>query len=398
MAARKPRRLGLQRRIRAYAGNHGLTYQQAFQKFHAEGLTARRGRSDLAVAVGAEVEIHQDRDRGRRTPRVGYRIGAEQLWTPFAADKASCAFIEPLDEMVVGVLCNQLIDNGVLPLDSVLAVTGEELASTPETAWIANGGDQGRWGFQQVVMNNDATGYAQAAVAADAIANFRPQPGTFGIVILRLSDPYPPYTEAGIQAGREWHRTEAEWEEWAKSQRLISRPFWEEEIYTDHPDGRTTSHWLTHELTEDEQRNYGRFLAEVDRLLHRATRDGIVVLASAHRGGDAPKLLERMGLQNFGARFFNAVRFEHREKPEVREPELFAQLFPFCDSVTPDLPRADDRYFWAGGMEPKEGRVAYASFAGLESRPALMLLKDPPEVPTYWRGSYEWLASDHRWN
>ena len=395
MTEQKPRNTGPKRRVRAYAANHDLTYQQAFQQLHNNDLPARRGRNDLAVPIGAEVEIH--RDRGRRASGVGYRIGAEQLWTPFADDTSACAFIAPHDTMCVGSLCHQITENGILPLDSVLAVTGDELACTTETSWIPAGGDEGRWRFQQVVMNNHSTGYAQAAVAADAIANFRPQPGRLGIVILQLSDPYPPYTEADIQEGREWHKTEAEWEEWAKSQRLITRPFWEEETFTDHPDGRTTSSYLNHELTEDDQRSYERFLAEVDRLLHRASRDGIVVLASADFAGAVPRLLDRMGLRNFGARFFNAVHFEYSDKPAVDQPELFAQLFPFCDGI-PDLPAADDRYFWAGGMEPKQGRVAYASFAGLESRPTLMLFKDPPVVPDYWLSSYEWMAQNQPWD
>jgi len=392
---RKPRNSGPKQRARAYAAKHGLTYQQAFQKLHPDDLAARRRRHDLAIAVGAEVEIHRDRDGGWLG--AGYRIGVEQLWTPFADDKAACAFIAPYDQTCVGALCHQLVENAVLPVDSVLAVTGAELSCITETAWISAGADEGRWGFQQVVMNNHSTGYAQAAAAAEAIAKFRPQPGRLGIVILQFSDPCPPYTEADIQARREWHKTEVEWEEWAKVRRLIAGPYWEEEIVTDRPDGRTASRWLTHELTEDEQRGYAAFLAEVDRLLHRASRDGIVVLASADFEGDVPELLDRMGLSNFGARFFNAVHFEYSDKPAVDQPDLFARLFPFCDSI-PDLPEADDRYFWAGGMEPKQGRVAYVSFAGLESRPKLILLKDPPEVPDYWMSSYEWMAQNHTWD
>jgi hypothetical protein len=96
------------------------------------------------------------------------------------------------------------------------------------------------------------------------------------------------------------------------------------------------------------------------------------------------------GVHRFGARFFNAVRFAYAEKPMVNGGELFSKVFPFKES-RPEMAVPKSPYFWRG-MQPKEGRFAYASFPGLATRPTLLLLKDPPEVPDYWFISYEQMA------
>jgi hypothetical protein len=76
--------------------------------------------------------------------------------------------------------------------------------------------------------------------------------------------------------------------------------------------------------------------------------------------------------------------------PLVNGGELFSKVFPFAVS-RPEMAVPKSPYFWRG-MQPKEGRVAYASFPGLATRPTLLLLKDPPEVPDYWFISYEQMA------
>lgn len=390
MVEKRPRNSGPKRRTRQYAVEHGLTYAQAFQQLHPTDFTATLRLEEVRVPIGAEVELHSDRGRGTGT---GYRIGAEHLWAPFEDGTSSCAFIGPHDELGFGSICHQIAENGLVPVDSVLAVTSHELIDCEETQWLSDGS----WNFQQLVMNNRWAGYSQASKAAEAIAKFRPRPGRIGIVILQFSDPYERPSEEDIEAGRELYSSEEKWKEWAAAQRDIAGPFWEETIYTDHPDGRTTARYVNHSLSQEEQEDYARFLLQVDRLLQRAAQGGIIVLVSADYEGDAGRLLDRMGLERFGARFFNAVRFEYSNKPEVNSLELFSSLFPFVESP-PDLPAADDRYFWAGGMEPKQGRVAYASFAGLTTRPTLLLLKDPPEVASYWLNTYESMSENWGWD
>lgn len=377
MTTKKPRNSGDKRRTRQYAAEHGLTYQQALHQLRGDGFTGRRRLKDLAIPIGVEVEIH-----GVEDYETGYRIGAEQLWMPFATPTTSCAFITPHDFLCVGSLCQQIAENGSLPVEAVLAVTSTELDEFEETRWIA---DDGRWNFQQLLMGNEGVGYAQASAAADAVANFRPQLGGLGIVILQISDPYPQPTEEEIQATLADASPGRGWEEWAQRQRQIHGPYWE-----------GPPHSTPHCLSGQEQKEYARFQSEVDRLLGRAARDGIVVLMSGDFNDDVPGLIARMGINRFGARFFNAVHFEYQYKPRIDEPELFTALFPFVDHL-PELPISDDRYFWAG-MEPKQGRVAYVSCKGLGTQPTLLLLKDPPEVPHYWCGSYQWMSETPFWD
>lgn len=387
MTAKKPRLNGPKRRTREYAQEHGLTYQQAFQQLGGEVDSAawHSKLRELSVTVGAEVQIHGDKDY-----RTRYRIGDEQQWTPFVDATSSCAFITPHDVMCVGALANQIVANDHLPVDSVLVISRTDATDREETRWLADGArtDGRRWSFQQFVMNSDRVGYGQAAAAADAVAKFRPRPGSLGIVVLQFPDgPHQPYTAEQIQSARESYDSHAEWEQWAAGERAVRGSFWEETVHTDHPDGRTTARSIKHYLSEQDQNGYQRFLAEADQLLRRAAQEGIIVLASGDSPPQVDRLLDPVGIHRFGARFFNAVRFDYREKPLVTGGELFSKVFPFVD-CRPEMAVPEQPYFWRG-MQPKEGRIAYASFPGLATRPTLLLLKDPPEVPDYWFNSYE---------
>ena len=390
MATKKPRLNGPKRRTREYAQEHGLTYQQAFQQLGA-GVDSAAWHSklrQLSVPVGAEVQICGDKDY-----RTRYRVGDEHQWTPFVDSASSCAFIAPHDVSCVGALANQIVANDHLPVESVLVISRTNATDHEETRWLADGArtDGRRWHFQQFVMNSDWAGYRQAAAAADAVAKFRPGPGRLGIVVLQFPDgPHQPSTEEQIQAARDWYESDAEWQQWADDERAATGPFWQETIHTDHPDGQTTARSIKHYLSEQELNGYQRLLAEADQLLRRASRDGIIVLASADSPPHVDRLMDPVGIHRFGARFFNAVRFDYREKPLVNGGELFSKVFPFAN-FQPEMAVPEQPYFWYG-MQPKEGRVAYASFPGLATRPTLLLLKDPPEVPDYWFNSYEQMA------
>lgn len=355
----RSRNSGPKRRTRDYAHEHGLTYQQALHLLRGVDNPQRPPRP--AIPLGSQILIHHN--PAHSDDEADYTLGGELTWKPFTDDTSSCVFLAPHYQLATGTLCHQLAINPVLPVESFLVISACGVEEYDETRWIAEEHRRGAWKFRQFLMAAEEVGYAQAGAAADALADFQPTPGGMGVVVVTMSDPY-------------------EWDEPSVG------PHWCESYYRPQP-GRAADFGATkHVLSDPERRDYTRFLRELERLLHRATADRIVVLFSIEDNWwDSTEFLARCGFQRFGTRLFNGVHTEYDTAPAITDPELFQAMFPEVD--LPQPPRPYDRYFWSG-MEPKDGRIAYARLPG-SAAPGLdvLLLQDPPITPPYWAGSYE---------
>lgn len=366
MSSNQSRNSGPKRRTRAYAQEHGLTYQQALLTLRGDEKKQRQTRTpSLSIPVGSQILIDHT-----HYGDAGYSLAAELEWTLFADETSSCVFIAPHDQLGVATLCHQLCTNPATPVESVLNVSTWGVEQFTETAWIAEEGRRGAWRFQQFVMANEEVGYAQAGSAADAVARFRPKPGHLGVVVINMSDPY----------------------EWAQAGSV--GPHWCESSYRQQPGQRGELGEIKHVLSDHEQNDYSRFLREVDRLLERASGEGIVVLISVEDNNwDACEFLSRCGAERFGTRLFNGVHTEYGNQPTISHPEVFQAMF--TGAALPNLPPPDDRYFWSG-MEPKAGRIGYALIpGGAAPRLNLLLLRDPAKPPPYWVSTYQGLRNGH---
>jgi hypothetical protein len=367
MSTNQSRNHGPKRRVRAFAAEHGISYQRAQQMLGYKSP----GGSDFAVAIGTAVDI-ADTPGG---DRADYRLQQQEtLWRPFADRKSACVLVESMQPSMMGALTQSVVGHpSAMAADILMISTIRDPENYEELRWRTTGSTS----FCTYVLANEHTGYAAAGAAAAALRSFRPEPGRIGVVILELQDPYEQVTDETNRQDFETEYRGTQWERHWKPSPVTDGPYWCESLGP----GKSANHVLTSE----ELRDYDELLDEIDKLLGRASDDHIVTLVTAAYNPDLDGVVQRFPVDRFGVRVSGALHLEYHNRPAFENkwvnalhamiPELYEiPLFP------------PHEYFWSG-MNPKEGRVVFLHVDGQPDQ--LMLLRDPPEVPDYWLPTYD---------
>lgn len=352
--------------VRDYAAQHGLTYQQAFERLHGQATPP----PGPGIPIGRMIDVGSG----------DYLVSAQEWqWQPFATERDNNILFDSAATSVWGSVLASIYVADSAPLGSALFVTAiPDLIDYPEIEWLTNT----RAEVSTFAMSADNIGFTDAQAAADAIDAFTPRDGTTGVVVIDLALPYPQVTEQSIKDEFEKNWKGTAQERFWVTPNLTDGPTWSEVVYADHPDGTTTSADLDHVLSVPEQVAVDNYVRAIRRLLRRSHADRIVVLMSTEQGTATDNILTLFDPVFFGTRWSAGLRLEYQHAPSMYhsdDDEFFPNLGAF--------PRPRRHPYWSGS-NPKSGRTVLAQFPG-DPSPRMLLLMDPPETEDYWEPTYD---------
>ena len=385
-----PKNANQKRRIRAYAAEHNISYQRAY---HALNTSPEQSPPDGdGYELGRRITITSD---GLADT---YRADIPFVWNPFANNQSPTILMDQFAHSTWSSITHVLATHRQWPATRVLAITGPiceswPLAETEETRWLAD--ESSGVEFTQFQLGNEGIGYHRVRDAAAAIDAFRPPAGSIGVVLLSLSHPYPQVTEESNATEFEqyWRGTtsEALW----KPSPLTDGPYWcstpdDQSMATDE------NSVIRHILSAAERSAYTDYLNAIRRLLREARSRRIVVFVCSDDNDDViGDVVDIFGEEEFGVRISTKLHLEYEQPPTLDGPRDHADRLARFMNLPQLLSRTDlvTGYWW--GANPKQHRTVLAQFPDWPEA-QMLLLKDPPEVPSYWSPTYESMCTPQR--
>lgn len=361
-----PQNANHKRRVRAYAADHALTYQQAL---HAMDAPPQTGHDGDGYDIGRCVTV-----TGPRFDRT-YVPDVPMIWNPFSSNTSPCILMDHFAHSSWSAIAHVLATHPDQPAKRFLAVTGPicdgyPLLEQDETRWLAE------QEFTEFHLGNEEIGYSQLRDATDAINAFAASADTVGVVLLSLSHPYPQVTNESNQV---------EFEKYWKG--TASEKLWKPRPTTDGPYWCRAGEVVP--LSPDEQSAYADYLAAIERLLRQSRSHRNAVFVCSDDNNDViADVVDIFGVDPFGLRISTQLRLEYSNPPLLDgsrgyEDDL-AKIMPM---PTRALSASHAFGYWSAA-NPKQHRTVLAHLPGWDEA-QMLLLKDPPEVPAYWNRTYE---------
>lgn len=191
---------GPKSRVRQYAKEHQISYQQAQR---ALGFTGA-GDQEYALAIGIAVKTQPD-----EFGDTEYTLcDQETLWRPFSTRTGPCVLIDSGASFMTGALAYQAATHPTDPVTDILMIsTIPDPENDGYLHWMTT---DPAIAFQHFAISNEDIGYAAAGPAATALRTFNPR-GT-GIVVLGLEDPYDQVTPQSNAEDFEENYRGTQWE------------------------------------------------------------------------------------------------------------------------------------------------------------------------------------------
>lgn len=385
-----PKNANQKRRIRAYAAEHNVSYQRAY---HALSTSPEQSPSDEdGYELGRRISITSD------GPVDTYRADIPFVWNPFADNQSPTILMDHFAHSTWASITHVLATHRRWPATQVLAITGpmchvDSWAEMEETRWLVD--ESSGVEFTRFQLGNEDIGYRQVRDVTAAIDAFAPPAGSIGVVLLSLSHPYPQVTEESNTTDFDKYWRGTEFESLWKPRQLTDGPYWcstEEGALMSTAKNSVSLHILS----AAEQSDYTDYLNAIRRLLSEARSRRIVVFVCSDEHDDVVgDVVDIFGVDDFGVRISTKLRLEYDNPPVLEgrrdQADRLARFMNLPQLLTRDHHARG--YWW--GANPKQHRTVLAQFPDWPEA-QMLLLKDPPEVPSYWSPPYESMCTPQR--